>query len=665
MNIQTGINKKASYRKITKGQPQKNQETSQPTDGFKPSNPEQEQVHMQPRKEAKPAKSGVNWGKVGVGVAGATALGALALPGAAMAAEAGGEAAGAAGAAALEQVAASNSGGIPGWVFPAVMGVAAVGSLYFMYKNYKLNQGQMMGGAGRGRATGTGKHKFDWVESVDKGFDDVAGIKEAKRELMEMVQFLKNPDRFTKLGAKMPRGALLEGPPGTGKTLLAEAVAGEAGLPFVKVTGSEFVEKYVGVGASRVRELFAQARDKARGINGGKYGTYDKNGSRNDGAIIFIDEIDAIGQQRTGEGNSAERESTLNQILTEMSGFKNDDNILVIAATNRAELLDSALTRSGRFDRKITVDSPSREGREAILKIHAKNKPLAEGVSLADVAARTPGLVGADMAAIMNEASIYAARDGVDAIEMKHLSRAIDKVIMGEQRSGTLLSQKERISTAYHEGGHAIIARALPANGDLHKVTILPRGKALGVTWTANEEDKHGYTTEDLEDKICMLMGGRAAEEVVFGEVTTGASNDIERATQLANRMVNEFAMDDEVGTINLASPKKTGYQPSGELAGIASKAVKDILDTQYARAKDILAANRDALNDLSEGMLDYEELDRSSIEDILGDRVPVLRKELDLEQFRPEDKQGEGPKTEPMPNPAPEPKAKLAAGSK
>ena len=461
---------------------------------------------------------------------------------------------------------------------------------------------------------------FDWVDNVDKRFSDVAGIPVAKQELMEMVNFLTDPERFTKLGAKVPKGALLQGPPGTGKTLLAEAVAGEAGLPFVKVDGSEFVEKYVGVGASRVRSLFAQARQKA---------------AKEGGAIIFIDEIDAIGRARNGESNNRESENTLNQLLTEISGFENDENIIVLAASNRPELLDKALTRSGRLSRKVVVDAPGREGREAILKIHARNKPVAKDVDFSLVAARTPGLVGADMMAIMNEAAIYAARDKADEIGMDHISSAIDKVIMGEQRSGTVLTPKERIATAYHEGGHAIIARALPSNGSLHKVTILPRGQALGVTWAAPDTDKHGYSKEDLEDKICMLMGGRAAEEVCFDEIYTGPSNDFMRATQLANRMVSEFGMDEEVGTVTI-NPKQTGWTPSGELGNKASTAVKNILDAQYNRAKEILVANRAPLDDISEAMLDVEELDKPEIDAILGDRVPVLREDKDLNPYRP-----------------------------
>lgn len=569
---------------------------------------------------AEPASTGKGLAKWGLAAAGVAALAAVGLPTLASAAEP------VAGVAASEAVGVAGglakSANIGAWLPIVGLGISA-GMLFLMWRN-----SQRMSGGGDGDVGSISGHKFDWVKSVDKRFTDVAGIPEAKRELMEAVEFLKTPDRFTKLGAKMPRGVLLDGPPGTGKTLLAEAVAGEAGLPFVKVDGSEFVEKYVGVGAARIRSLFAQARQMASRPN-----PNDPNGPR--GAIIFIDEIDAIGRARNGESNNRESESTLNQMLTEMSGFEDDDNILVIAATNRPELLDSALTRSGRFDRKVKVDRPGREGRQAILELHARNKPVDKGVNFADLAARTPGLVGADMEAIMNEAAIYAGRAGADQITNEHLNLAIDKVIMGEQRSGTILSQKERISTAYHEGGHAVIAQALPSNGDVHKVTILPRGQALGLTWTAKQNDPYGYSKEDLLDQICMLMGGRAAEEICFGEITTGASNDIERATSLANRIVTEFAMDEQVGIVNLASPKKTGYSPSGELSVLASARVKDILDEQYDRAKDILNKNRAVLNDLSEGMLEHDELDKPEIDAIFGNRVPVERQQKDLEPYR------------------------------
>ncbi|MGE4204498.1 MAG: ATP-dependent zinc metalloprotease FtsH [Vulcanimicrobiota bacterium] len=479
------------------------------------------------------------------------------------------------------------------------LSVAGLGLMGFMiYQAWKASS-QMNGGAGVG-AAGDGKSPFR-IGKSNKSFKDVAGIPEAKEELMEVVDFLKNPGRYQQLGGKVPGGVLLEGPPGTGKTLLAKAVAGEAGVNFLEINGSGFVEKYVGVGAARVRELFAEAR-------------------RMKPCVIFIDEIDAVGGQRGGgnEAGNSERENTLNALLSEMDGFADSEGVIVLAATNRRDLLDTALTRNGRFDRKVTVDAPNKDGREKILQVHAKGKKLAKDVDLSAVAERTPGMVGADLEAVMNESALMAARSKADEISPKHISEAIDRVAMGPQRKSRILTPKEREVTAWHESGHAILTMALQKNKSLQKVSILPRGPAAGVTWAVDLQDRSMYDRQELYDDICMLLGGRAAEELHFGEITTGASNDLERATALAEAIVCDYGMT-ELGQVKFSKGgRDKGHHASGETSSAITDKIKAIIDEQYNRAKAILTKQTKAFECLSTSLLDKEELDRDELETML-----------------------------------------------
>ncbi len=432
-------------------------------------------------------------------------------------------------------------------------------------------------------------------------FKDVAGIDEVKEEVSEIVDFLKNPKKYQQLGGRIPKGVLLAGPPGTGKTLLAKAIAGEANVPFLSVSGSEFVEMFVGVGASRVRDLFEQAKKHAP-------------------CIVFIDEIDAVGRRRGAgiSGGHDEREQTLNQLLVEMDGFESSDGIIVIAATNRPDILDPALLRPGRFDRQIHVPLPDVKGRLEILKIHTRNKPLAEDVDLEVIARSTPGFSGADLANIVNEAALIAARKNHGKITMEDFEEAKDKVTMGIERKSMVLSEQERLTTAYHEAGHALVAKLLPNADKVHKVTIIPRGRALGITQQLPEEDRYTYTKEYLLDRLAVLFGGRVAEELALGTISTGAGNDIERATEIARKMVAEWGMSEKIGPIAVKVKEQFGEPVelvSEEMRKLIDKEVKRIITDTYKRTKELLSENMDKLENLARALLEKETLTGEEID--------------------------------------------------
>ncbi|GAW66214.1 cell division protein FtsH [Geoanaerobacter pelophilus] len=456
------------------------------------------------------------------------------------------------------------------------------------------------GGVGRSKA-----RIIDCTESPTR-FSDVAGAEEAKAELLDTVEFLKDPQKFSTLGGKMPTGVLLVGPPGTGKTLLARAVAGEADVPFFSISGSEFVEMYVGVGASRVRDLFAQAKKAAP-------------------CIVFIDEIDAVGRKRdaaVGGGASDERDQTLNQLLVEMDGFAVNSGIVVLAATNRPEILDPALLRSGRFDREVTVGAPDIRGREAILKVHSKNVPLSPEVDLMVIARGTPGLSGADLANVVNEAAILAARSNKGCVEMLDFDNAKDKVLMGAEKKSMVLSDKSKLSTAYHEAGHVLVAKLVPGCDPVHKVSIIPRGRAMGVTLQIPEEDIYCYTKEMLMAHLKVLMGGRAAEEIIFHTTTTGAGNDLARATDTARKMVSEWGMSRAFGPVafghqeNTDGGGKKGFSDATALE--MDNEIRSIVTTCYADVRTLLEENLDALERLTRELVVKETLDAAEIDAIL-----------------------------------------------
>ena len=457
-------------------------------------------------------------------------------------------------------------------------------------------------------------------------FKDVAGIDEVKEEVSEIVDFLKNPRKYEQLGGRIPKGILLAGAPGTGKTLLAKAIAGEANVPFLSVSGSEFVEMFVGVGASRVRDLFDQAKKHAP-------------------CIVFIDEIDAVGRRRGGgfSGGHDEREQTLNQLLVEMDGFESSEGIIVIAATNRPDILDPALLRPGRFDRQIFVPLPDVKGRLEILKIHTKDKPLAEDVDLEVIARSTPGFSGADLANIVNEAALIAARKNHGKITMEDFEEAKDKVTMGIERKSMVLSEQEKITTAYHEAGHALVAKLLPNTDKVHKVTIIPRGKALGITQQLPEEDRYTYTKDYLLDKLCVLFGGRVAEELALGTISTGAGNDIERATDIARKMVAEWGMSERIGPISIKTKEQLGEPAelvSEEMKRLVDKEVKKILKEAYEKTKDILSKNMEKLENLAKALLDRETLSGEEID-------LAIKGELPKQKIEPPENSDKGGKKE------------------
>jgi cell division protease FtsH len=471
---------------------------------------------------------------------------------------------------------------------------------------------QMQGGGSRVMNFGKSRAKLMTKDTPKTTFADVAGVDEAIEELQEIKDFLESPAKFQAIGAKIPKGVLLYGQPGTGKTLLARAVAGEAGVPFFSISGSDFVEMFVGVGASRVRDLFEQAKANAP-------------------AIVFVDEIDAVGRPggaRLGGGHD-EREQTLNQLLVEMDGFDVKGGVILIAATNRPDILDPALLRPGRFDRQIAVDSPDLTGRTQILQVHAKGKPLTPDVDLLAVAKRTPGFTGADLANVLNEAALLTARADKKLIDNYALDEAIDRVVAGPQKKTRLMNDREKKITAYHEGGHALVAHALPNTDPVHKVTILPRGRALGYTMVLPEEDKYSTTRNELLDQLAYALGGRAAEEMIFHDPTTGAGNDIEKATKLARAMVTQYGMTERLGTIKLGSEsgevflgRDMGHQRdySEEIAGIVDEEVKKLIEGAHDEAWEILVENRDVLDRLVLELLEKETLDKAQIATIFHD---------------------------------------------
>jgi cell division protease FtsH len=441
-------------------------------------------------------------------------------------------------------------------------------------------------------------------------FSDVAGIDEAKEEVVEIIEFLKDPHKFQKLGGRIPKGVLIVGPPGTGKTLLAKAIAGEAGVPFFSISGSDFVEMFVGVGASRVRDLFEQGKKHAP-------------------CIIFIDEIDAVGRLRGAGlgGGHDEREQTLNQLLVEMDGFDTTEGVILIAATNRPDVLDPALLRPGRFDRQITVDRPDVRGRAEILKVHTKKVPLSQDVDLAVISRGTPGFSGADLENLVNEAALLAARLNKTTVELKDFEFAKDKVLMGVERKSMVLTEQEKRTTAYHEAGHALMAKLLPGTDPVHKVTIIPRGRALGLTMQLPVDDRHSYSKDFLYNNLAILMGGRVAEELVFKQITTGAGNDIERATDLARKMVCEWGMSDELGPLTFGKKDEeiflgreiaTRRDYSEEIALKIDSEVKRLVTENYERAKRMLRDNMAALKALAEALLEKEVLEAAAIDQII-----------------------------------------------
>ncbi len=476
---------------------------------------------------------------------------------------------------------------------------------------------QMQGGGGRGAMSfGRSKAKMLTEDKNKVTFADVAGVDEAKEEVGELVEFLSDPSRFQKLGGRIPRGVLMTGSPGTGKTLLAKAIAGEAKVPFFTISGSDFVEMFVGVGASRVRDMFEQGKKHAP-------------------CIIFIDEIDAVGRQRGAGlgGGHDEREQTLNQLLVEMDGFEGNEGVIVIAATNRPDVLDPALLRPGRFDRQVHVALPDIRGREAILKVHMRKVPLAEDVEPSIIARGTPGFSGADLANLINEAALFAARGSKKLVSMEEFELAKDKIIMGVERRSLVMPELERKNTAYHESGHTIVARALSPDTDpVHKVTIIPRGRALGVTMQLPEEDRYSHNRDYLLARIAVLMGGRIAEEIFMGQMTTGAANDFEQATDLAQKMVQRWGMSDSLGPrvygdndseIFLGRDVITHKNLSNSTAELVDLEITRIIEEQYARARGIIEANRENIERMAEALLDWETLEANQIDQIMRGEPP------------------------------------------
>jgi len=476
-------------------------------------------------------------------------------------------------------------------------------TIYFMRKQ------QSMGGNNQ-MSFGKSRAKLMTEDQVKVRFKDVAGVEEAKQDVEEMVDFLRDPSKYEILGGKIPRGVLMVGPPGTGKTLLARAIAGEAGVPFFSISGSDFVEMFVGVGASRNRDMFEQAKKRAP-------------------CIIFIDEIDAVGRQRgqggMGGGND-EREQTLNQLLVEMDGFSGNEGIIVIAATNRVDVLDKALLRPGRFDRQVQVGLPDIKGREQILKVHADKVPLAEDVNLNDLARGTPGFSGAELANLINEGALFAARNNQRLVTMQNLDKARDKMIMGAEKRTMVMSREELLMTAYHEAGHAIVGRIVPEHDPVYKVSIMPRGGALGITMFLPERDQYSASKDKLESQISSLFGGRVAEEIIYGKnkVTTGASNDIQRATQLARNMVTKWGLSERLGPMDYGDSEGGYFGPqtkpmSEQMAQVIDEEIRQMVDSNYQRAKDILLENMEVLHNMAHALLDWETIDKFQIDELMA----------------------------------------------
>ncbi len=492
---------------------------------------------------------------------------------------------------------------------------------------------QMQGGAGGRGAMSFGKSRARMLseDQVKVTFQDVAGADEAKEEVSEMVDFLRDPSKFQKLGGKIPKGVLMVGPPGTGKTLLARAIAGEAKVPFFTISGSDFVEMFVGVGASRVRDMFEQAKKHAP-------------------CIIFIDEIDAVGRHRGAGlgGGHDEREQTLNQLLVEMDGFEGTEGVIVIAATNRPDVLDPALLRPGRFDRQVVVPLPDVRGREQILKVHMRKIPAAEDVKASVLARGTPGFSGADLANLVNEAALFAARANKKLVDMEDMEKAKDKIMMGAERRSMVMSDDEKKLTAYHESGHAIVGRLVPEHDPVHKVSIIPRGRALGVTLFLPEDDRFSYSKQRLESSISSLFGGRVAEELIFGpeSVTTGAQNDIQRATDIARSMVTKWGLSDRLGPLTYSEEEQEVFlghsvtqhkSVSDETNHLIDEEVRRFIERNYARARQLLTENQDKLHAMAAALIKYETIDADQIDDIMSGRTPRPPKDWnDEEPTRP-----------------------------
>lgn len=479
-------------------------------------------------------------------------------------------------------------------------------------------QGGGMGGKGGPMSFGKSKAKLLGEDQIKVTFADVAGVDEAKADVQELVEFLREPDKFQRLGGRIPRGILMVGQPGTGKTLLAKAIAGEAKVPFFSISGSDFVEMFVGVGASRVRDMFEQAKKQAP-------------------CIIFIDEIDAVGRHRGAGlgGGHDEREQTLNQLLVEMDGFEANDGVIVMAATNRPDVLDPALLRPGRFDRQVVVGLPDIRGREQILKVHMRKVPIHDDVRASVIARGTPGFSGADLANLVNESALFAARSGRRTVMMEEFEKAKDKIMMGAERKSMVMSEKEKLNTAYHEAGHAIVGRLMPEHDPVYKVSIIPRGRTLGVTMFLPEEDRYSMSKKHLLSNICSLYGGRVAEEMTLGKdgVTTGASNDIERATEMARNMVTKWGLSDKLGPLVYAEEegevflgRSAARQPktvSSDTAIAIDKEVRNIIDACYKEAKGLLEANKDKLEMMKDALMEYETIDADQINDIMQGKAP------------------------------------------
>jgi cell division protease FtsH len=498
-------------------------------------------------------------------------------------------------------------------VWVTLLGTIAPILLMVVFFIFLMNQ--MQGGGSKVMSFGKSRAKRMAVDQPKITFKDVAGVDEAVEELEEIKDFLENPKRFQSLGARIPKGVLLFGPPGTGKTLLARAVAGEAGVPFFSISGSDFVEMFVGVGASRVRDLFDQAK-------------------QNQPCIIFIDEIDAVGRHRGAGlgGGHDEREQTLNQLLVEMDGFEANESIIIMAATNRPDILDPALLRPGRFDRQIVVDRPDREGRRAILSVHAKGKPLAPGVNLDTLAAQTPGFTGADLASLVNEAALLTARKRKRVIDMEELEEAVLRVIAGPEKKSRLLSEEEKLITAYHETGHALVAHYLPNADPVHKISIISRGQALGYTITLPTEDKFMVKKKEILDKLSHMLAGRVAEEIRFDDITTGASNDLQRATETARRMITQYGMSENLGPLTFGhDPAQPfvgrdygmGQEYSDDTAEKIDVEIRRVVDEAYETARAILTAHREELDKISLLLIDKETIDREQFEALVAGGEP------------------------------------------